>query len=114
MKKRLPGAASLAGLLGAYLVLRYPLFFLHGMKDWPLVLFAAGAVVILFSSFSFGCKMLPFFTVFGYMIGFILGYIFQMSSNAGLNNLWVIWTCAALGSVLLGAAAEIFYNRRTI
>lgn len=114
MKKRMPGALSLIGLTGAYLALRYPLLFLHNMKDWPLILFAVGVIVIVTSGLAFGRKMLPVLTAAGYIAGFIAGYIFQSDYDTGLNSLWIIWTCVDLGAVLAGIAAEIFYGRRKL
>ena len=112
MKKRMAGAFSLLGLIGAYLALQYPLFFLHGMKDWPLFLFAAGVIVTIVSGLIFGRKILPVLTVSGYIAGFFLGYIFQFDYGAGLNSLWIIWTCIDFGAILVGVAVEIFFRSR--
>ncbi len=114
MKKRMPGALSLIGLTGAYLALRYPLLFLHNMKDWPLILFAAGVIVIAASGLAFGRKILPILTVAGYIAGFIAGYVFQFDYGIGLNSLWIIWTCVDLGAILAGIAAEILCGRRKL
>ncbi len=112
MKKRMAGALSLVGLIGAYLVLRYPLLFLHNMKEWPVVLFAVGAIIVIISGLAFCKRILPVLTVSGYIVGFILGYIFQFDYGTGLNNLWIIWTCVYSGVVLVGVAVEVFYWRR--
>lgn len=114
MKKRTAGAISLTGLTAAYLILRYPLFFLHGMKDWPFILFIAGTVVIVISGVAFDKKALPVLTLAGYIIGFISGYIFRSDYDIGLNNLWIIWTCVYFGAILAGAAAEIFLGIRNL
>lgn len=111
MKKHMFGVFSLLGLAGAYLTLRYPLFFLHNMKDWPFVLFAVGAVIIIISGLVFGKKILPVLTVSGYIVGFILGCKFQSDYGIGLNNRWIIWTMVYLGAVLAGAALEMFCRR---
>ena len=112
MKKRLAGALSLAGLAGAYWALRYPLLFLHGMKQWPLALFIAGAVVIAVSGLALGRKALPILTLAGYAAGFILGYLFQSDYGAGQNSLWIIWACVDLAAILVGVAAEILCGKR--
>lgn len=112
MKKRMRGTLSLMGLIGAYLALRYPLFFLHNMKEWPFVLFGVGAIIIIILGLAFNRKILPILTVSGYIVGFISGYIFQFDYGTGLNNLWIIWTCVYLGAILVGVAVEIFYRGR--
>ncbi len=112
MKNRMVGVSSIIGLTGSYLLLRYPLFILHGMKDWPLVLFLVGAVILVISGFVLSRKLLPAFTLIGYVAGFILGYIFQFDYGDGLNNLWMIWTCVYLAAILAGIAAEIFCKKR--
>ncbi len=57
MKKRIVGLLSLIGLAVGYLVLRYPLFSLHGMKDWPFVLFIAGIIIISISGLVLDKKL---------------------------------------------------------
>ncbi|MCM1055509.1 MAG: hypothetical protein NC394_08310 [Bacteroides sp.] len=112
MKKRLNGALSLAGLIGAYLILRYPLFFLHGMKQWPFILFAFGGIVIAVSGLVFGKKILPLSTLIGYTVGFVLGYLFQFDYGIGLNSLWIIWTCVYLAAVFVGSISEICFRNK--
>lgn len=111
MKKYIAGALSLLGLAGAYLVVRFPLFPFHGMKEWPLTLFIVGAVIIAVSTIL-RRKILPILTLVGYLAGFIAGYIFQFDYGVDLNNLWIIWTCVYLCTILVGIAAEIFRRKR--
>ena len=116
MKKRMTGAFSLLGLICAYLMLRYPLLFLHYMISWSFYLFVIGIIVIVISGLILSGKILPVFTLIGYLIGFILGYIFQSDYGdydyCNRNNFWAIWTCVYLGAILIGIAAEIFCNKR--
>lgn len=72
MKKYIVSIASLILLIVAYLLLRYPLFHLHGMKKWPFYLFAVGFIVIAVSGFGCKSKMLPLLTVAGYILGFLV------------------------------------------
>lgn len=106
MKKRLTGILSLIGLVGAYWALRYPLFFLHGMKEWPMILLILGIIVISVSGILFDRKFLPIFTAVGYPLGFALGYWFQFDYGHGQNSLWIIWTCVFLAAVLIGTGIE--------
>ena len=112
MKKHMAGALSLIGLLGAYLVLRYLLFSLHGMKELPFNLFIIGAVIIIISGMAFSRKILPVLTPVGYIVGFVLGYFFQFDYGVGLNSLWIIWIGVYLGVVLVGIVAEIICWKR--
>ncbi len=115
MKKRKVGLLSLIGLAGGYLVLRYPLFSLHGMKDWPFVLFIVGTITISISGFVLGKKVIPVLTLVGYIVGFILGYIFQFDygpDGLGLNSMWIIWTCVYLVTILIGFIAELYIKRK--
>lgn len=112
MKKRMAGALSLIGLTGAYLGFRYPLLILHGMKEWPLILFLVGALVISISGLVLGQKVLPILTFLGYVLGFAAGYIFQRDSGVGLNNMWIIWSGVSLLAILVGGVVEIFRKKR--
>ena len=113
MKSRMVGLVSLAVLAGAFLVVRFPLLFLHGMKEWPLDLFAAGAVIIALSGIILGAKRLPALTAAGYILGFVAGSVFRWDSTLGYDNLWIIWTGVFLVLILAGVVAEFLaYKRR--
>ncbi len=103
------------GLTGSYLVLRYPLFFLHGMKQWPLALFLAGVIIVVISGLVLSRKILPLFTLAGYVVGFIFGCIFQFDYGPDynrLNSFWMIWTCIYFAAILAGIAAEVICSKR--
>lgn len=108
MKKRIAGALSLIGLIGAYWVVRYPLFSFHHMKEWPLDLLIFGVIVIAVSGLIRGRKLVPICTFIGYGVGFVLGYLFQFDYGRELNSLWLIWTIVYLAVMLVGAAADFF------
>lgn len=113
MKSRMVGLVSLAVLAGAFLVVRFPLLFLHGMKEWPLDLFAVGAVIIALSGIILGAKRLPALTAAGYILGFVAGSVFRWDSTLGYDNLWIIWTGVFLALILAGVVAEFLaYKRR--
>lgn len=106
MKNRRTGFLSLLGLTVQYWALRYPLFFLHGMKAWPLTLFVPGAIIITVSGVALCRKALPVFAAAGYGVGFILGYVFQWDYGRGQNSLWIIWACVYLAFLILGIVIE--------
>ena len=97
---------SLGVLCAGYLLTRYAFFDLHGMKQWPLMLFICGAVVIAGSFFA-TAKQVPVFTALSYIGGFAAGALFQTdgvdAGGGGTNNLWIIWTvvfaCFTLASI---------------
>lgn len=98
---------SLSILCVGYVLARYIFLDLHGMKQWPLVLFVCGIVVIGISLIA-KAKQVPIFTALSYIVGFVAGAIFQtdgLDARGGrTNNLWIIWTvvfvCFTLASIL--------------
>ena len=98
---------SLAVLCVGFVIIRYTLFSAHGMKEWPLVLFIAGLLVIG-TSYFMGARQVPAFAALSYIIGYAIGAIFQTNGfdpgGGRTNNLWVIWTvvfvCFTLASIL--------------
>ncbi len=107
IEKRKAGAVSLLALTAEYLILRYPLFKLHGMMDWPWILFLTGIVVIAVSGLVKGKKALPVLTAAGYIVGFFLGYLFQFDYGRELNSLWIIWTVCYAAAILAGVFITI-------
>lgn len=112
MKKRLPGLISLAVLAGIFLTVRFPLLFLHGMKEWPLDLFAVGAVVIALSGILFRAKLLPALTAAGYLLGFAAGCLLHQEYAPGRDDLWILWTGVFLALMLVGGILEFLVCRR--
>ena len=102
-------------LAGSYLFIRFPLFPLHGMKDWPLVLLACGTAVIVIAE-VLKCRYVPFFAALGYLAGFLAGYVGQSDSydpgGGRLNNLWWIWTLVFLTVIAIGIGVEILQKRK--
>lgn len=102
MSKRATGIAALAVIVAAYVVFRYPLFSLHGMKDFPLYLCILGAVLIVISGVLKGNRILPIAATLGYIIGFPAGKLFEQNYGEGLNSMWIIWLICFAASILLG------------
>ena len=112
MKKRTIGIAALVALFAEYLLLRYPLLHLHGMKEWPLDLVAAALVI---SGIAVWVKnsIVPVCAAIGYAAGFAAGYFFQTSDPIKMtNNLWIIWTVMTLGFIVLGVILSVVKAKR--
>lgn len=109
MNKRIKAVISLLVLEFAYLIIRYPLFDLHGMIQWPIYLNIAGAAIIVVS-IMMGKSITPAFTVSGYILGFALGYLFEQSSNPSgsqiASNLWQIWLLVFVVAIFIGVNIE--------
>lgn len=112
MEGRATGLLSLAGLAGAYLIFRYSLLFIHGMKEWPLDLFIVGTAVIFLSGIVFKRTILPVLTAAGYIFGFFAGYCFQFDYGRDGNSMWIIWSGIYLAAVFAGCAAELLIKKR--
>lgn len=113
MRKRAPGTAALAAILASYVVFRYPLFSLHGMKDFPLYLCILGAILIAISGIVKGNRILPIAAVLGYIIGFPAGKLFERNYGKDLNSMWIIWLICFAAAILLGIIVNFLVQRET-
>lgn len=109
-KKSLPvSLLSLVILCFGYLTVRFALFAIHGMKDWPLFLFVSCVVVIAIST-AVGAKLLPLATSFSYIVGFALAYLLKTEAydqgGGKTDNLWIIWTIVIIAVTTISAVAE--------
>ena len=109
--------AKLALCIG-YLLCRYVFWGLHGMDQWPLVLFIFGLIVLVVAAIFDGRRLMVC-TVLGYMIGFALGMGFhwdtyrpEWGSGVYTNNRWSIWTLTFLLCIGMGIAWEIVRIRQ--
>ena len=96
------GIAAVGMVILSYLLVRFALFDLHGMKEWPNMLAIFSIAVIVMASIL--KKRLIFIgVVFGYLVGFAVAMIFSTSGlDAGggaTNNAWIIWTVFLLFSI---------------
>lgn len=111
MEKRKVGVISLCVLLAAYLLFRYPLFELHGMKQFPLVLFIIGAAVIVVFGIWKGGRLAPLYTTVGYIVGFILGCLLQNTfydpGSGTLNDFWKFWWGGFIAATVAGILQEV-------
>ena len=113
MRKRAVGIAALAAIVAAYVVFRYPLFSLHGMKDFPLYLCILGAVLITISGIVKGNRILPIAAALGYIIGFPAGKLFERNYGQGLNSMWIIWLICFAAAILMGIIVNFLVHRET-
>ncbi len=113
MSKRATGIAALAAITAAYLVFRYPLFPLHGMKEFPLHLCLLGAILIAVSGIVKGNRILPIAAALGYIIGFPAGKLFERNYGEGLNSMWIIWLICFAAAILLGIIVNFLVHRDT-
>ena len=101
---------SLVLLVLGFLIFRYGVFDLHGMKEWPLDLLIAG-VLIWFLSLLGGKKYAPWFIPAGYFLGFWMGVLLHTEGTdpggGTTDNLWIIWTVVFLACILAGIVTEI-------
>ncbi len=106
---------SLGILCAGYVLTRYILFDLHGMKQWPLVLFVCG-IVVIGVSFLAKAKQVPVFMALSYIGGFFVGAIFQTDGlDAGggrTNNLWIIWAVVFVCFTLSAIINELIAARK--
>ena len=106
MKKDKTGIISLISLTCMYLIIRYPLFSLHGMKDWPFILFCTNAVIIVIASMVFHKRKLPIFVTSAYAISFVIGYLFQFDYGHELNSMWIRGTINNFIIIIIGCIYE--------
>lgn len=96
-------------LCAGFILCRYVLFDIHGMRQWPCLLFAFGVFVISIS-FFFKAKRVSVLTALSYSIGFLSGMIFQTDGvddgGGRTNNFWLIWTVVFIGCIIFAIASE--------
>ena len=102
-------AIALGILLVGFILCRYIFFDIHGMKEFPKVLLILGLVVMAISELL-KKKILPYFISSGYIVGFVFGFIFQVTkidtNGVSVNNLWVIWAVVNVIFIAVGVICE--------
>lgn len=93
----------------SFIIIRYVMFDIHGMKQFPLILFLCVFIVIIVSALI-KSKITPYILSISYSIGFIIGLIFQKNGNdlgGGLeNNLWIIWVSSIFIILIISIILE--------
>ena len=104
---------SLGVLCIGFVLCRYVFFDIHGMKQWPVILFAIGIIAVTISFILEG-KTMPICTAFSYIAGFVVGVIFQTdgtdAGGATTNNLWIIWPVVFICLTLSGTIYDKFLS----
>ena len=111
IRARLPAVICMAVLAVSFIVIRFPLYPLHRMKQWSLILFVAAFLVTLVFGVFMKFIYSPILTACGYTLGFLLALAaHSVSYDAGggkLDNLWIIWTIALLCETLTGIGIDL-------
>lgn len=98
------GIVTVGMIFLSYLLVRFALFDLHGMKDWPNFLAIFSIVVVVLASILKKRKVFVG-VVFGYIVGFAVAVLFNTNNSdpggGRSNNAWIIWTVFLLISILL-------------
>lgn len=89
-----------------YYCIRFPLFALHGMKDWPKLLGICGACVILADAVFSGGTILSLSAAFGYPAGFLAGMLLGRSYGTGRSSMWIVWAAVYLAVIIIGAVCR--------
>jgi protein-S-isoprenylcysteine O-methyltransferase Ste14 len=101
--KNLPYVAALVLLCIGFVLSRYVFFSLHGMKQWPLILFVASLCVGLLS-YRAKAPGVALSTGMGYLLGFVVGAVFQSQGTdpggGSTSNFWLLWTGVLLAFVV--------------
>ena len=105
---------ALGILLVGFILGRYVFFDVHGMKEFPVVLLMLGLLVMVVSVVTTK-KLLPYFISLGYIVGFVFGFIFQVTkidtNGVSVNNLWVIWAVVYVAFIVLGVICEWCFRK---
>ena len=118
MQSRIIWSLGVAALSTGFLLCRYTFFGLHGMMQWPLILYIFGLIVILVAVIYDSRKVMAL-TAGGYIIGFVLGMAFNWDTyhpergpGVYTNNNWYIWTLSFLFFIAAGIVWEIICRRK--
>ena len=99
----------------AFVLFRYALFDLHGMKQFPLLLAALGVTIGIISGI-FGKMKLALTSLAGYAAGFPLALLLQTNGfdpgGGATSNMWLIWALIFAASVLLSIILEICTSKK--
>lgn len=102
-------------LAGSFLLCRFPLFALHGMKQWPGVLAGLGCLALLAAMVLKG-RRLAVAAGLGYLAGFGAALLFHRQGldpgGGRTDNFWIIWTVFYLLCLAAGAGWDFAAKRR--
>ena len=119
-KEKLSGLSrfflSAVCLAGAYLLCRFGLFSLHGMKQWPAVLAAAGfAALVAAALYDF--RIASSTTIVCYPAGCFLGlWLGKTQTDPGggqTHSGWIIWTIIFALGIFFGFLTDWILQKKT-
>ncbi|MEY8356373.1 hypothetical protein AALB39_23905 [Lachnospiraceae bacterium 54-53] len=100
---------AVGAFLMGFLLCRYVFPDLHGMKEWPFLLFMAGLITIIIAAI-FSARKVMVLTIIGYIGGFVLGMLFDVDGTdpggGRTNNAWIGNTLALPG----GSAGRTYHS----
>ena len=106
---------SLLILVISFVVVRYVFFEIHGMKQFPFMLFIPLLLTVIVFCFM-KVKITSFVAAISYPIGFIIADLFQTNGvDAGggaTSNLWIIWTVIVMAAIIISVILEIISSRK--
>ena len=102
-------------LFAGYLLIRYALFDLHGMKDWLIVLLivclAAAAVSLILKA-----EIVSLVTAFSYTGSFLAALYFRTITYDEIygtsDNLWIVWTCILAACMISAVIIERYLKKK--
>ncbi|MBC8530405.1 hypothetical protein [Gehongia tenuis] len=113
-RRRLGAALPFVVLGAGYGLIRFVLFGMHGMKDWPDLMAGAGLAVLIAAALA-GGRRTAWASALGYAAGFLLGALLSCGGTdpggGKTNNLWIIWA-GAYGLFILGGIALDLWKRQ--
>lgn len=110
MRKKALDWYSVIYLLVSWGAIRFLLFGLHGMKQWPDMLAFAGAVAVALG-LAFRLTGLSRCASVGYFVSFLIGYLLRRKGTdpggGATDSLWIVWTVSYVVIILLGLLADL-------
>ncbi|HCY06137.1 MAG TPA: hypothetical protein DHS57_02275 [Erysipelotrichaceae bacterium] len=105
MERNIRGIISILILIFSFLIFNYPLFSLHGMKQFPLMIFILAFSISLVSIF-FKNDIVPVFASSGYVVGFEIALFLQSENfdpgGGKTSNFWIIWGSITVIFIIVG------------
>ena len=103
-------AAAALILLFEFLLCRFAFFKIHGMKEWPAILLAAGLAVILISCLI-RVRHIAVFTDLGYISGFFIAVLIHKKGidpgSGAADNFWILWTAVFVCFIVASLSCEL-------
>lgn len=96
-------------LAGSFLLCRFPLFALHGMKQWPGLLVGLGCLALL-AAMALKGRWLAMAAGLGYLAGFGAALLFHRQGldpgGGRTDNFWMLWTAFYLLCLAAGGGRD--------